>query len=369
METNEQEAPDEVVDDLVTQRRAAIARRSYVPILKGKQGEQMALRDLAPAMRAAITPAFQLLPQRTDRQLGREFKQIAVAWAGVSTVLVDASWVDPAGTSQHPLIAASDAALANRLPMTPMVSPSSNTAYLAAARAVVAAHGQGAAIRLPPVGWAVGGAGPLLNALLAALRLTAQDVDLILDGGFIATDKTLDLYRAALTAGLPALPRRDSWRRVIVAAGSFPERLSDLPVGTLVRLPRHEWMLWNGLPATSRPIGYGDYGVGYPNSTDEMKNPRAIPLWAQFRYTVEDSFLVAKAGDINKSGEGEFYRVAGLIAAAADFDGASFSTGDAFISAMASGVGSPGNYSTWRRHGTVRHITKVVRLLATPVGP
>jgi len=97
VEANEHEALHEVVDDLVAQRRAAIAERSYVPILKGKQGEQMTLRDLAPAVWAAITPAFQLLPRRTDGQLGREFKQIAVAWAGVSTVLIDATWVDPGG--------------------------------------------------------------------------------------------------------------------------------------------------------------------------------------------------------------------------------------------------------------------------------
>jgi len=85
--------------------------------------------------------------------------------------------------------------------------------------------------------------------------------------------------------------------------------------------------------------------------------------------TRSKTFLVAKAGDINKSGEGEFYRVAGLVAGAPDFDGTGYSTGDAFIAAMASGSGSPGNYSTWRRHGTARHITKVVRLLATPAGP
>lgn len=114
-----------------------------------------------------------------------------------------------------------------------MVAPSSDASYLAAARAAVAVHQQGAAIRLPPVGWAVGQAAPLLDGLLKALGLTAPDVDLILDGGALANDATVELYRTLLTAGLPVLPRHDRWRRVIVAAGSFPAILAVSAPGPL----------------------------------------------------------------------------------------------------------------------------------------
>lgn len=350
-------------------RRAAIAARRYVPILKAKQGERLALRDLDAATRSAITPAFQLLPGRGDAQLGREMRQLGVAWSGVSPVLLDATWADPASTSDHPLIVASTLAAAEGVAVVPMVRPGSDLGHLVAAKAVVAAHGQGAAIRVEAAGWQAGKSALFVDPLLRGLSLRPEDVDLVLDAGALGSDADLALFQSLLAGGLPTFAHLDEWRRVVVAGGSFPADLRAVPAGVLTRLPRREWELWARRPRVARVLSYGDYGVAHPATVDEMTNPRAIPLWAQFRYTSTVSFLVAKGGDIKKSGDAEFYRAAALIAGAPEFDGRTFSAADAFLAARASGTGSPGGYSTWRRHGTGRHLTKVAALLATPSGP
>ena len=54
--------------------------RRYVPFLKCKQGERLALSDLAAATKAAITPAFQVLSGHDDDRLAREIRQVATKW-------------------------------------------------------------------------------------------------------------------------------------------------------------------------------------------------------------------------------------------------------------------------------------------------
>jgi hypothetical protein len=131
-------------------RNALIRARPYVPILKGKQGERLALRDLDASIRSALTPAFQLLPGRDAAAATRELRQIGQGWTGVSPIFVDASWATWSAASDHPLVVASEASATAGLSLVPMVGPGNDSNYLDAARTVSGIHRSGAGSAFHP---------------------------------------------------------------------------------------------------------------------------------------------------------------------------------------------------------------------------
>jgi T4 beta protein len=343
-----------------------IARRPYVPLLKGKQGEFSALRELGPVARRLVTPAIQVFPGRDDAKLDRDIRQLARAWADESPVLVDTSWLDPSATSVHPLLAASSSAQRARLSLIPVVHGGSDVVYRAAARQLVARHRSGAALRVIPAHWLPANVGRVLDGLLADVAVAPADVDLILDAGPIADDAALALDEGLLQQVLPTLPYLDEWRRIVVLSGAFPASLRDVPLQQLRRLARRDWRLWQGVRTFTRPLAYGDYAVANPETVEELVRPAVIPRYAQLRYTTDDTFVVGRGGDLNRLGDEEMYALCGRLTRVPEWEGRSFSSGDEWIDDRAQGSGNAGNYTTWRRVGTVHHITKVAQQLATP---
>lgn len=348
-----------------TSGEVEIADRLYVPFLKGKQGEIGALRDLGPDARRMVTPAIQVFPNRDDARLAREMRQLARAWAGESPVLLDTAWLDPGVTSRHPLLVASTAARAAGLDLVPVVRPGSDAAYRSAARQLVARHRQGAALRLPPANWLPANVRPVLDELLQDVDLGPSDADLLLDAGAIAAGAALDLYRSLLDQIMPGLPYLSEWRRVAILSGAFPADLSSVPRGQLERIPRSDWRLWSAFRNFARPISFGDHAVAHPDTVEELRRPAAIPRYAQLRYSADADFVVCRAGDLNRLGDGEMYSLCRRLVRAPEWQGRDFSAGDAWIDDRAQGFGNAGNYSTWRRVGTVHHITKVTTQLAS----
>jgi hypothetical protein len=208
-----------------------------------------------------------------------------------------------------------------------------------------------------------------MEPALAGLGLDPEAVDLILDAGPLPNDPTVDLFVSLIGSALGSLPHLNRWRRIVVLSGSMPTVLSAVPVGSTRRLPRREWSLWTRLVAPPRVLSYGDFGIAHPESPDELANPRGIPLYAQLRYTTEETFAIVKARDVHVYGPGELYDVCQRATKLTEWDGAGFSASDSWISARAAGSGEAGNYMVWRKIGTGHHITKIVSLLASPSAP
>lgn len=344
---------------------AAIGGRKYIPFLKGKQGEITALRELGPEERRSVTPAIQVFPNRNDERLTKEMSQLARAWAGESPILLDTAWLDPAATSRHPLLVASSAARGGGMELVPVVRPGSDAAYRAAARQLIERHRRGVALRLPPANWLAANSQSVLDELLGDVDVGPPQTDLILDAGAIAGSAALDLYSALLGKLLPELPYLTTWRRVVILSGAFPADLRSVPRGQLERIPRLDWRLWSGFRTFARSISFGDHAISHPDTVEELRTGAAIPRYAQLRYSSDEDFVVGRAGDLNRLGDGEMYTLCRRVVRAPEWDGRDFSVGDTWIDDRAQGSGNGGTYTTWRRVGTVHHITKVVTQLAS----
>jgi hypothetical protein len=352
----------------------------YVPILKGKEGEYAALEALKPDIKGLVMPLIEIPAIPYDYANERPAKSLDDHIAGIPDRLkkactalpfyLDLPWFGKeetlsSGQTACEVVLAQCAAL-GIIPI-PVVSRDSTTAYLAAAKSHAASTGSGCCIRLLVEDFEEDvDLDAELNRLLA---LAASDnvgsTDLIID----LKDLGANAGRAALIARsvFSMIPRKDEWRRMILAAASFPEDLSDVSAATIVTLPRHEWDLWKTLqrkPAAlpRRDLIFGDYTMAHPVS--KTLDPRTMRMSANIRYTTEDEWLVIKGRNVRQYGFDQYFDLCQLLVKRPEYSGRTYSWGDGYISDCAEGMQGPGNATTWRKVGVNHHLTLVARGLA-----
>jgi hypothetical protein len=254
------------------------------------------------------------------------------------------------------------------LEVIPVASTSSSLAYLTAIREHIQACDSGLCIRLTESDFDEEteiDPDTRVDALLSGAGLAnPQRADLILDLANIGTD----LNRATLLARavLNQTPRTMEWRRLILAAASFPENLSDVDAATTSSLPRLEWDLWERLQRRRQPrtdILFGDYAIAHPVPTE--LDPRTMRMSASIRYTTPYHWLIVKGRNVRQYGFDQYNELCRILVALPEYSGEDFSAGDRFIARCARGSAGPGNATTWRKVGTNHHLTLVAKQLAS----
>ena len=163
------------------------------------------------------------------------------------------------------------------------------------------------------------------------------------------------------------MPLGDRWRRVILAAASFPIDLSEVDAATSTTIPRREWQLWRALQRrrTGLPqqgIIYSDYAIAHPLPRE--LDPRFMMMSASIRYTTDEDWLVVKGRNVRQYGFEQYFDLCRTLVELPEFYGPTFSWGDEYIARCAAREVGPGNATTWRKVGTNHHITVVVRAIA-----
>ena len=206
--------------------------RRYVPILRWKEAERLALRNLGEDIRGRITPLVQLVPEsiavgkRTptaSHALLKITSDMRDCW-GKRTLWVDLLRIDSRlriNGSVHPLAYLAKNARANLISMVPVTGLHRDAAYQAAVKEAVAEDKRGACLRLFR--------GDLGNAslrsetqrLLKQLQLDPCHVDLVIDmechdGNYPDFDR--------LSSSAPNIRE---WRSFGVASGAFPPDLTQ----------------------------------------------------------------------------------------------------------------------------------------------
>jgi hypothetical protein len=244
----------------------------------------------------------------------------------------------------------------------------SSAAFLAAVGEHVAGCDSGLCVRLTEADFDEDGdvePGVRVDGLLHAVGLeNLQQADLILDLANIGTD----LGRATLVARavIGQAPRATEWRRLVLAAASFPENLSDVGAATTTALPRLEWELWERLQrrrGLRHDTLFGDYAIAHPVPTE--LDPRTMRMSASIRYTTPENWLIVKGRNVRQYGFDQYFELCRTLVRLAEYSGEGFSWGDGFIARCARGAAGPGNATTWRKVGTNHHLTLVARELAT----
>lgn len=350
----------------------------YVPLLKGKEGEFAALEVLAASVRARLMPLIEIPGVAYDYVNERPAKSLKDHVSGVADRLarcwpemplyLDLPWFEEEEFLEDGRIAF-EAVLSDcarlRVQAVPVISRTSSREYVAAASRYSAANRVGTCLRL-----LVGDfedevdLDAELDRLLDAFGNPDGLIDLLIDLEDIGSDaKRAALVARSVFSMLPEKP----WRRVILAAASFPEDLSEVDAATITKLPRHEWELWQMLQKRPKYLPrpdmiFGDYAITHPVPTE--LDPRTMRMSANIRYTIPDNWLVFKGRNVRQYGFDQYFELCKELVQRPEYSGRQFSWADNYIAECAARRTGPGNATTWRKVGTNHHLTLVMRELA-----
>lgn len=263
---------------------------------------------------------------------------------------------------QHSLEAVARELRTSEHRMMPTVKLNSSTPYLMAARQVIEIDQRGCCIRLTKADIASSHLRETLWRVAQFLGLHPNEIDLLLDYGYV-TRRITDIVDQ-----IASIPHLKKWRRVIFGAGSVPQSLSMFETpGEYIR-PWHEKETYSLILVESkrigRPIGYCDYCTRHPlykhTSEGFLPSPSA-------KYSTENGLIILKGKKPfrgkGKSNSDQMLEHAFRIRRSGNFPGGFYSPGDSFIERVATGVQKPAHMIGWLRAEINHHICLKAREL------
>jgi hypothetical protein len=352
----------------------------YVPMLKGKEGEFSALEVLAPDIRPSVMPLIEIPGIPYDYANERPVRTLAEHVDGISERLgrcwpnlplyLHLPWFGEQERMGDGRVALESvlADCSNRgVKAVPVVWRQSSSDSLTAAGRYSETTGFGPCIRLRVEDFEEDtDLDAEINRLIKGLGgIDANSIDLIL----YLEDLGTEANRALLVTRsvFSMIPQKDQWKRVILAAASFPEDLSDVGAATTTTISRREWELWKALQRRPnilprRDLIFGDYAIAHP--VPKELDPRIMQMSASIRYTTPDEWLIVKGRNVRQYGFDQYFELCKTLIGRPEYCGRDYSWGDRYIDDCANGMKGPGNATTWRKVGTNHHLTLVTRELA-----
>jgi hypothetical protein len=162
----------------------------------------------------------------------------------------------------------------------------------------------------------------------------------------------------------------DSFASIVVLAGVFPRDLTGYQPGVATE-PRTEWTTWwsehVATGSAQRMLAFGDFTTQCAYYAPAVEVPGSVSL----RYTTDDGTVVFRGRQSNNLtgfGHEQMHGHCRLLVSRSDYDGASFSWGDARFNCWTDPSFGTGNAMQWRTASIVHHISHVVVQLHDPVG-
>lgn len=251
----------------------------YVPVLKWRQGEKIALRTLNESIKNHIIPLIELVNDEGDNPDDLS-KDIAAYWSAPTYLDVH---YRPKEFARRAL--ENVAKHTERIDIIPVVRLDSPQIIIDGIKDVSAMYGNGYAIRIivqDKLDFKL--IQKEVKLIKNQLPSSGKKIDLILDFGYI--DETTK-YKSLLKKVAKNF-KLDNYRRYIVSAGTFPPDLMDFKLNADNFLNRTELILWDeSKNITGRNTIYSDYTVRYPANIE--KGGRGS---ISIRYTIKDKFQV-----------------------------------------------------------------------------
>ena len=329
--------------------------KHHIFIAKLKRGEVWALNQLSFQAKGTVTPLFEMWPPnpatltkpaKTLREHTNDLMQLLVTeWTGLPFYL-DAQYLPPGGVpspqSAQTVFNVARSAQVNAIPVT---SPFFPQAFQLVIKTVIAADGRGVMFRVPANFFSNQQNLPALDALTSFLGVARNQVDILIDLQYRPDLLAIQQVGAFC---LNSLPLVNDWRTVTLAAGCFPDSISNQPTGQWLPFDRNDWLGWRGVlqqrtAAQLRLPSFGDYGVRCGGEPQVIPNTPAPNL----RYTREQIIWVRR-GD---KATGSMQAICRDLVQQQFYSGTQFSQGDAEIAMKATttgqGNGTPEQWIQW----------------------
>jgi hypothetical protein len=324
----------------------------YLPMMRSKAGDAIALSHLAAGSRDRVLPVIHLthLPATTFASA------ISSAWTGRPMALDGKFQCDMTGGTQV-FNQMFDQIGRARVAVMPSIEYNSTAPYLAAVQKVRNRYAPGVLVQARP---------SQLHDVLdwcSAQSWTPAEVDLVINladiGGYDAAMLTSIVSRAIVQH----IPNPSPWRSITLCASAAPRDDSGLLPGYNL-VPRLEWRIWResvtGIPQL---LDYADFLTAHPDLADPPRYAVTKTI-VSARYTIENDWIVLKGNPI--TGETahqmtiQYRNHAKTLVANPDFGGLYECWADDKIRKIADGAPGGGSRSVWTAIVASRHLSFVI---------
>ncbi len=193
-----------------------------------------------------------------------------------------------------------------------------------------------------------------------------DQIDLLID---IASTSFADphAFAKALSMKLNSLSFLEKFRSFIIIGNSFPESFKTIQKPG-IDIPRNEWIFYQSLTSNlskdKRRPTFGDYCFETPKFQKEKFDFRVMKPAGRLIYTLADKWIVRK-GKAFIGNEDQQIEHCNHILSSGHYMGVKFSYGDKYIQDCAVGKVGTGNVGVWKKVGFNHHMTFVVEELAS----
>ena len=361
--------------------------KHYIPILRWKAAEKVALQRLKAEYKPFITPLIEFtMPEpklqkvkRTPIELLQEsiniFMNIAtdipsqiLKYWGCDTIFIDFQLIDSSIRAQALDITLTlgyqmNIFIVPVITIIPVVGFESDKKTRQVAIKFATKTNNGLCFRITESNFSETSFSKDVESFINTNSLDPKNIDLLVDFKVIGNETKSEL----LSNKIAAIPYLKKWRTFTIAGGAFPKDLSQFKKYNQYNVPRMDWITWQQLiKSLERAPSFADYAIQYPIYMPPISgsNPSA-----SIRYTVEEYWLVLRGEGLrNPKGHGfnQYPAQAKLLFDQKVFKGADFSFGDEYIAQKAANMNtkSPGNPKTWLEAGLNHHMTLVAYQLA-----
>lgn len=359
----------------------------YVPAIKWKRGERIALEKLNEQQLEKITPLIEVQPipynhqentfkKSIDEHIENIGKELLTFWSKNlhqpvfidAHTLFDDSRIDPDITlenGQTPLEFIIDDIESSNIKAIPVTSLQRYTSYHDAIEICLQRYERGLALRLEESDFE--NFDEFLASLYDFLEIydtTPENIDLIIDFKEIDPSQG-SVYLDKICLLITKFPHLIKWRTFTILSTSMTPNLSYLKTGENSEIPRIEWEIYTNLlkRGLSRFPTYGDYNISSPEWFDF--DPRRMNIGANIKYTTDDKFLIFRGRGVRRHGFSQFRKLCTDAINHPNYCGQNFSFGDEYIYNCATDSAcSTGNSETWVRVCVNHHLAFVISRLA-----
>ncbi len=337
----------------------------YVPILKCKAGEFIALNKLSPAVRNELMPIFDLVPPG-KKKFGDHIEDCLKyirRWNKEKLFYIDGYLVQDENYSPriHTLEYLFKELRREGFNVLPVISSVTNNDYNSAIKRILSRDNRGVCIRI--FRNTIDKMNNDIDQLLSFLQLPPSLVDLVIDLRDLYSQNTNAVNVHTINI-LQNISQLNNWRSLVLAGGSFPVDLVELKADQVHPLERVEWNNWKQLIINNEidriPI-FSDYGISHPLLSETgIGIPNAS---ASIRYTCEDDFYIYRGRGTRQRGFKQFNILSEALIGSDEYYGVDHCEGDKYINTNGTLKLKPGSLTTWRWVGTCHHLTVVVNQL------
>lgn len=354
--------------------------KNYVPILRPKQGEVWAIRDLSEVARERITPFFDVhrvqivngkLEKTFDEHMESIIRRICKNWPSNRKFFWDMYSIDPSTRTQdgtHPVLRFGEILFSNKMTFIPTIGTDRDESYIEAIKELLS---KGTADEI-------------------CVRILDDDLETPIEaiGNFIQILKKLKvpLSRGHLLIDIKTVKESNievivdtvseftseceisDWKTFTFSSGSFPVDMSGFAPDSVSRVPRVEVKLWKALLNAELLIGrkpnFSDYAILNPERVEI--DPTRIRAGGKIRYATEDDWIIAKGYGLHRGEKYNQYRkLSRKIIGIPEYRGKGYSWGDDYLDKCSKGKVGTGGLPMWVRVDTNHHLTLVGEQIST----